>query len=138
MHVQIHVCFCFRLHQFFAHEHEQWLVVQERIDAEAQTSPQQQAVRRPCAAAAVQTLPLPEPPEVSELRAQAAELQGELQRAVEALEQHVLQDQATRQQAAEAVATAEVAASEQVQAARKAADDLVAAARCYFLPFLLQ
>ena len=82
----------------------------------------------------MQTLPLPEPAEVVELRTQAAELQVELQRAVEALEAHVLQDQVTRQQAAEAVAAAEAAAAEQAEAVRQSADDSVAAARCCLLP----
>lgn len=110
------------------------IVLQECNDAGTQTAPHHQVIKRPCETTAVQTLPLPEALEVVELRAQAAELQVELQRAVEALEQRLHQDQVTSQQAATAVATAESAATEQVEAAHKAADNAVAVARCSFLP----
>lgn len=107
-------------------------MLQECTDVETQTLPVHQAMKAACAVAAVQTLPIPEPPEVSQLRSQASELQLELQRAVEALEQRVMQDQVIRNQAATVVASAEASAAEKVEATRKAADEAVAAARCGF------
>jgi hypothetical protein len=104
--------------------------LQECSHAETQTSPQPRARISPCESTGVQTLPLAEPAEVIDLRSQVAELQVELHRAVEALEQRVTKDQVMGQQAAAAIAAAETYAREQVAAARKEADDSVTAARC--------